>query len=135
MATTAAKRSDITKTGPRSWTCQSCGVDLRSAARVAKHVCIPRYTQDLSDGARPEGVRFTDDERLILRMVAHQVWQQIAHDVMADGQTLTRDEVIEVVCDADRLATQVRSMLARRVGESGEEIYAVVRPAFPYAKY
>ena len=60
----------------------------------------------------------TDDEIRKLHQIADTIWNQIGYDVLqatvaCDGGsinsvTLSRDEVIEVVMDADRLAEEVR---------------------------
>jgi hypothetical protein len=60
----------------------------------------------------------TDAERRTLFSAAHQVWEYIGGDVLQavvedkgksiNAVSIPRDEVIEVVCDADRLADHLR---------------------------
>lgn len=99
--------------------------------------------------AKAPEVAFTPEEQGKIRSAASRVWGEIAHDVMeaARGTTVSRDEVVEAVCDADRLTRQVVSdgrragklaearELARRIDAAGTEIYPIVRQAFPHNAY
>ena len=93
--------------------------------------------------------RFTPDEKVLVQRAANQVWNEIAYDLLQSTAeslgkdinrvTLTRANVIEVVCDASRLEEALRRNgrkdLADKVAQHDTSIYRVVRPGFPYERY
>lgn len=93
--------------------------------------------------------QLTEAELTTIRMAAHAVWNYIAADVMTavidehpndpEKQTITRDEVLELTCDAGRLEAQIRrtnKTLATRVANlQYRTVLDILRPAFPYERY
>jgi hypothetical protein len=104
------------------------------------------------------------EDRTRLQAIANQVWQEIGHDCLTAVQecaetatqrrnpTMTRDEVLEVVVDADRLFTTVQQELRRHGDEPArvaqcerllaflraaryETVLATLRPGFGFARY
>jgi len=84
----------------------------------------------------------TEQERQWVRSAALGVWDYIGYDClqMSPNQLMTRDAVLEVVVDADRLSDELRqrghAALAQTVADMP---YSAVRklllPAFPYSRY
>ena len=89
-------------------------------------------------------IPFSAQEKFIMRQCALSVWQMIAHDIFEaltqDGRdTLTRDEVMEVVLDCDRVVVAVervnRELAGRMRRADARQIELIVREAFPYKEY
>lgn len=89
-------------------------------------------------------IPFSVEEKTIMRQAALSVWQTIAYDTFsslaAEGRdTLTRDEVLEVVLDCDRVLRAVEGInpdLAKRMRRTdARQIELIVREAFPYKEY
>lgn len=88
---------------------------------------------------------FTRDEQRAVQQAADAVWNEIAYDLLTEGgavqeqdaKSVRRAVVLEVVCDAGRLEDRIRDkQLAERVHKLGpDEVYALVKPAFPYEWY
>lgn len=89
---------------------------------------------------------FSKEDRLFIQGCASAVWGEIAPDVFECGtfgedqcESIERAAVIELVCDADRLADRVkhaRPDLAQRLGKmSYVDMIELVKPAFPYSRY
>jgi hypothetical protein len=82
--------------------------------------------------------QFTEDERRLIEQAAHHVWNEIAFDCVQDGE-ISQAEVIELVCDANRLEQQIlrkNADLAKRVQDMDyKELIKLLKPTFPYKRY
>jgi hypothetical protein len=102
-------------------------------------------------------ITFTDDEKKLINACAHAVWREIGFDILTavaeiprkgkaltvESATVSQDEIIELVLDADRL----KSMMERRLNDMGRAIYGkiekaehrtvmrLMREVFPYSSY
>jgi hypothetical protein len=96
-------------------------------------------------------------EKELLGEYARQVWGEIAYDVMTmvkendKKDSIPRDEVIELVCDAGRLEEAVELALKRARHQAAKlamlerlslymqsdarDLEKVVKPAFTHARY
>lgn len=90
------------------------------------------------------GSEFTEDETKLIRKAAWATWQYIGADALRDveGGSISRSEVIELVCDAGRLGETLsgrfyeRPDLAKRFSTIGwSAMVKLVKPAFPFTRY
>lgn len=90
----------------------------------------------------------TDAQVKKLREIANDVWGGIGDDYLqafcgdADSpNTINREEVLEAVCDAERLAEMCRREapeIAELISHDVmpyEELLEILRPGFPYEEY
>jgi Mg2+/Co2+ transporter CorB len=92
---------------------------------------------------------FTDEERKLIQSAALRVWNEIASDIFLsvtdsgdvaeNDVTIPREEVIELVLDADRTTEMLQRMkapadLIARVKRAGSMV-SVVSPAFRHTSY
>lgn len=93
-------------------------------------------------------LKFTDAEITAIQRAARGVWDSIGYDAItscaeADGKnpdrfTMSREEVMEIACDAGRLEEELNaagSDLAKRIQSLGTDLYTLILPAFPEGRY
>lgn len=89
-------------------------------------------------------IPFSIYEKTLIRQCALAVWNEIAYDTFvtlySEGRdTMTRDEVVEVVLDCDRVVRKMESISPdvavrmRRI--DARQIERIVRDAFPHKEY
>lgn len=91
---------------------------------------------------------FTEDELKLIHSAAHTVWNDIGYDLLqavADEKgkhinavTISRANVVEVVCDASRLEEQLRRSGHKELAEKVSNCIGIqkwVKPAFTYTRY
>jgi len=87
-------------------------------------------------------ITLAPDEQVELQAAAQDTWDAIAYDILSGcepGDTLTRDDVIAFVLDADHILTYAPH-LSRRIRRylrhgDHEGIYSLLRQAFTDAHY
>jgi len=95
----------------------------------------------------------TEKDKTNIHDAAHSVWDSIAHDILDavklekelnpyapadESVTMSKDEVIEVVLDADRLYEHLKEQDQWTTGMknlSSKEWFNLVKPAFPFDMY
>ena len=95
----------------------------------------------------------TEKDKTNIHDAAHSVWDSIAHDILDavklekelnpyapadESVTMSKDEVIEVVLDADRLYEHLKENGQWTTGMenlSSKEWFNLVKPAFPFDMY
>ena len=89
-------------------------------------------------------IPFNAAEKDTMRKAAQSVWNEIAYDtfvtVYQEGRdTLTRDEVVELVLDCDRVLRAVeridQGLSTRMRRADARQIELIVRDAFPDREY
>lgn len=90
-------------------------------------------------------IPFTSEEKTLMRSCAALIWSCMSFDILKtnreqDGRdTITRDEVVELVLDADRLYKAVKqhnpSLAGRMERADARQIEGIVRDAFPFKEY
>lgn len=101
---------------------------------------------------KPAPVKFSDSEKDAIRDAARAVWNEVAYDVMTmvaeEGKdSIPRSHVIELALDADRPDHFLRAAAKRNPERFGADFFdryakasykaliAIVKPAFPFARY
>lgn len=94
--------------------------------------------------------KLTEDEVKCIQLTAYSVWCEIAYDALlgladekgksVDEVTYSRAEAMEMALDAGRLEGLLRQngkadLAAKFDALDYAEMQAIVRPAFPYARY
>ena len=84
-----------------------------------------------------------DDMKVRICRAMSQTWQQIGDDILncsieyGSGKTIPRSEVIEVVCDADRMqmfgGDQEAYLMTKKMTYA--DLKKLGKVAFPYARY
>ena len=99
-------------------------------------------------------VKFSDEEKELIRRAASAVWDECAYDVLqgvADEKgkninavTVSRAVAIEIALDAGRCEDRIRrsknplataDLLTRMSQATYRQLIAIVRPSFPFARY
>ena len=85
-------------------------------------------------------MKLTPEEIKSVQQDMHRVWDYIASDIgeaEGVGNTIPRDEVIELVVDADRLLTHGtnKEAVKKLYALDYKEIQKIGREAFPFKRY